>query len=51
MTNILSSSEFPDGGHMSLQMYEESATQIFTGLNSVIPKATDLGSVRFVKNN
>lgn len=51
MTNLLSSSEFPDGGHMSLQMYEPYGNELFTGLNSVIPNETDRGSIRFVKDN
>jgi uncharacterized protein (TIGR02145 family) len=51
MTNILTTSQFPNGGNMSLQIYEEYATQIFIGMNAVIPYATDRGSVRFVKNN
>ncbi len=51
MTNLLSSSEFPDGEHMSLQIFEPYGVEMFTGLNSVIPNVTDRGSVRFVKNN
>jgi uncharacterized protein (TIGR02145 family) len=51
MTNFLTSSEFPDGEHMSLQMFEPYGNELFTGLNSVIPNETDRGSIRFVKDN
>jgi len=50
LTNLLSSSIFPDAEHISLEILQ---TQYLTliDLNSVIPAASDRGSIRFVKDN
>jgi uncharacterized protein (TIGR02145 family) len=51
ITNILTSSKFPDGENISFEIYNEYGNTVIADLNAVIPKDTDRGSVRFVKNN
>lgn len=52
MTNILSTSKFPNGANISFQIYDYyHGNAAIIDLNSVIPYDTDRGSVRFVKDN
>ncbi len=50
ITNILTSSKFPDGENISFEVFEYGSS-VIADLNAVIPHDTDRGSVRFVKNN
>lgn len=48
--NILTTSKFSDGENISLEIYDYDNASL-TDLNAVLPKDTDRGSVRFVKDN
>jgi uncharacterized protein (TIGR02145 family) len=50
MTNLLSSSLFPNGDHISLEIFQ-TQYQVLIDLNAVIPNETDRGSIRFVRDN
>jgi uncharacterized protein (TIGR02145 family) len=50
MTNLLTSSLFPNGERVSLEILQ-TQYQVLIDLNAVIPNETDRGSVRFVRDN